>query len=713
MLHSKNRGMITIHNISTLIVLLFILCHRCLANEVLRPQSFHDIGSDTTVEEAVRVEGAIVAWADLKAIRRDFPALRKRSDDQIKEWLLDNFAYMGSEQSKLDGIRNTKIPLDPKSKKRAFRPYGWDRSAVLEAHGPDGQVIGLVDIKGFGHGARTISKVESQVREYEWSKNTPAYLNKLRTRYHSDGLMSFGEGIAETYRQQGVQRLFEMSGLNLETVESYAIIMLPFDILKENGAKIPAALYIRQAHSGRESGSIVPANIYIDRAGGMQKTSRGSAVDFGGVMISDARLRSNFMTSDGGKDSRKANAWKSAHQTAKEFAMKKTPNLIQKHLDAILAPIQSAYETSATKRAYDRFSFARTDFINALAAKGLSSSEIEPLYKDWLHRQPFYNQNIENGLKTDDIDMKVEWIKTLHGRDDAESLAILERAKSYLGSLGAYALHGRTDTRSLDLIRRLLKSPEPSMRRYAAEALKGRKDEASLRMIAKLIKNPEENALVKRASFDALRGRPDKKSLALIQELLSSHDLAIRQATAEALVGRTDHASLPIIEALLNDPDLAVRRSAAAALEGRNDNLSLSVAERLILNPEEDAIVQRHAIKALDRRTDRKSLKIIGTLLESQDASVRMHAIKALAGRTDDASLELISKALKDSNPIVSETALEVFETRTDHSARALAQKFLGTKTDPQMRFRFMKIAHPRAGCGPLHQVVSNVLRSL
>lgn len=363
----------------------FSFCNLTDANQIIRPRNPKELISDShyleqSVDHALRLKGAEVAWANHAAIRRDFPSISHYSNSQIEQWLLDNFAYISQEQIKLDNIRNTPIPFDQNQQpKMIIRPHGWNRAAIIESFDAQEKTIGLVDVKGIGHGKRTSAKIEAQVREFKevTIKNDTDALNRLRIRDHSDGLMSFGEAVAEVTRQSAVQRIFEMEGLavlGLETVESYAIIALPFDILKKDGESIPAALYLRQAHTGRRQYLYVPESIYIDHFGGRQQTDLSAAVDFGGVIIKDPRLKDNFgfieETKDpyatAKEDAQKTKPWIWGHEVAKSWK-NGDKQAVYRHVGEMLKPIESVYQASSEVTDYNNHSAKITEYFNRLA----------------------------------------------------------------------------------------------------------------------------------------------------------------------------------------------------------------------------------------------------------------------------------------------------------------------------------------------------------
>ncbi|HLE10921.1 MAG: hypothetical protein A2504_09275 [Bdellovibrionales bacterium RIFOXYD12_FULL_39_22] len=348
--------------ISKFLLIAYSITGIIYANEFVRPNSPFDYATQSalTVENTHAVSGVKVAWANYEALRRDFVILRNYSNDQIDKWLLKNFSRIGADQPLLNNIRNSPIPIDESAPKAvAYRPANWRRSAALEALDDDGNIVGMVDIKGFGHGAQsefvyndgTRSEIPSsnsaykQVEEAKKLQGKIDALNKLKVRGHSNGLMSLGEAIAEMIREQAISKIFKHSASGLEAVESYAILKLPFNILKEDGQEEPASLYLRQANEGRNSGLFTPSFAYRDRSGKFQYTSSGSAIDFGGATFEEieiARLWGESILQQPGKwDPQKTKPWEYAHDTAWAYAKQGNRQIIETHRQEMLSEIDN------------------------------------------------------------------------------------------------------------------------------------------------------------------------------------------------------------------------------------------------------------------------------------------------------------------------------------------------------------------------------------
>ncbi|MEW6215964.1 MAG: hypothetical protein AB1478_12305, partial [Nitrospirota bacterium] len=378
-----------------------------LANEHFRPIDISEIDPNSTVEYANRIEGLSandVVFLDREAINRDFPQLRGLSDQEVKELLIRDFGYIGSDQHNLSGIRSSEFRIKTSDQRPAYRPNGWNRAALLEVRDPSGNPIGLIDVKGIGHGNRTSELVRSQVERFRDARGNENIINILRTRDHSDGLMSLGEAIAETTRQRAAQMLFNTSVvpnrvnyIPLETVETYAVIRLPFDILKDNNTRIPAALYLRQAHVGRNDMLNVPESIYVDIHGDRQMTRTGTAVDFGGVMIQDQRVLPNFRANNGSLDPQKSNAWIWGHETAEAIADGRIRNF-NDHLHEMIGPLLAGYEQNS--REHRQISETVARFVQEQRSNGLSLDEIVERLAEWRRTQPFILNYAEATLKS-------------------------------------------------------------------------------------------------------------------------------------------------------------------------------------------------------------------------------------------------------------------------------------------------------------------------
>jgi len=719
------------------------------ANEWVRPHSPLDYPETArlTAEVAKPVSGVRVAWVNYEAIKRDFPALKNNSHRQIEAWLLRNFSFIGEDQPSLDNIRNTTIPSDStRTSKLAYRPEDWKRSAVLEAHDDAGRTLGLVDIKGFGHGAQSGDAVSKQVQR--WRGATPEQVDLLRIADHSDGLMSLGEAIAEMTRQQAAQKIFERSQTGFETVESYAILSLPFDIMKDGGKKIPAALYLRQAHEGRNSGLRVPAFAYQDHHGKFQYTSTGSAVDFGGVTFEDPALDSHWGRVDAAVkwDAQKTKPWVWAHDAANAYAKTHDGAIIEAHRQDMLGSVDQWMEKhpewfgkAMTAQSPSQLARAWSEEHAALPFAERKRQYIDEVAR----RKPL--AGIREALQSKIPTIRLRHgVEPLLGRSDPEALVLLEqalgdsdawvRAKA-VEALGfcqsdaadpiltrllqhpdpdmranlATALLYKNDARSFRLLKQLTQDPSPVVRSNAVKALAGHTQSEALDLIAAAQKgtSPRERKAAARALF----GRKDERSLSLIETALRDADTEIQMAGLEALRGRSDPKSLAmLLPYLKTNRTPEYREAATKALYGRKDAASLSVIAKLL--DDADHAIRQDAIWALIGRHDEGVVALLSRAAQDKDMAVRAAVLRALKGRGDAASLQILEAMLKEPVEWLRSEACLVLGQRTDEAAKALQQKLLADPTlSPGLRgqLRFSLAQRPATGC--LSHIVSTFLQ--
>jgi len=323
-----------------------------LSNQNFRPTAPAHLGG-VEQDRFVEVQGAKVAWANYDALRRDFPSLKGMNETEIDKWILKNYSFISETQLSLQGIRNSQIAKTERTKV-GYRPYSYNRAAVLTANDSAGdlnQSQEMVDIKGIGLGSK--EKADQQIRQ---ASERPDSLDTLRTKDHSDGLMSLGEAIAEVTRQTAVQMLFDMENVKnrtaYETIESYFVISLPFEILKDGNRRIPAALYGRQVNWSRVKFYKSPTSIYRDKYGGKQNDGFGAAIDFGAVLVNDPRLAKNFGSDDPSKeidiktfDAQKSKPWLWGHETAEAFYYRNDQDVVRRHVNEMLSPIKAEWES--------------------------------------------------------------------------------------------------------------------------------------------------------------------------------------------------------------------------------------------------------------------------------------------------------------------------------------------------------------------------------
>ena len=220
--------------------------------------------------EIVKLSNAQVVLADYELLKKDFPALSGKSDQEIDRWLLDNVGYVAKTQAK-QSVVNTDIPVTGESAK-ALRPEDYGRALVFKDQSPDDSTtqIGLIDVKGAG-------------------------AKKPKKGHHSNGLSTLGEAVREFTYENMVRDVLEDSGEGYHTVGSYAVIDPGFDVVHDDGSRSRAGFYLRQAHRRNhveyleESKSIKLAKTFmkygIDVDGNIQATTGNEIMDFGHYVV--------------------------------------------------------------------------------------------------------------------------------------------------------------------------------------------------------------------------------------------------------------------------------------------------------------------------------------------------------------------------------------------------------------------------------------------
>ncbi|HLE01522.1 MAG TPA: HEAT repeat domain-containing protein [Bdellovibrionota bacterium] len=608
------------------------------ADEYYRPDEPVDLPANTVRDEMVRIKEAKVAWADHAVLRRDFPTLRQKTNAEIEQWILDQFAYVSRTQLDLSDVRSAAIPADLSRTRQGFRPPDYNRAAVLEA----GAGQGFVDVKGVGHPEGNAGYVASQQELARTSAGDPFKMKQLRTQGHSDGLMSLGESIAEVTRQRSAQRLFDLrnaaTGSNFQTVESYFIISTPIEILKEGEQTIPAAIYGRQSHIGRVTGLKVPDDIYTDPFGKKQASSFGTAVDFGGVLIEDRRLNSNFgaFPEADSKNPQASKAWVWGHETAEAYQKRGDTKAIYRHIEEMLAPIEGDWKQLPVARALERLQNPGArgpepkPFLDRIAAlifegpenyrgpafetlvgrrdrKSLAILEKALLSKTLSisqraavglckHRHPEAASIVLKYFTKDAPDWMIHAFSTnLVGRNESEWLPVLRRGLS-LNTNVAMALEGWTTPESLDLFRMVMAGDDFVARSRAVDALGGRSDPASFALLERAFKDPERDVRV--AAARALLKRPDREVPNLTRKWLNGPDIDVRRTLAGYLPGSKNPGVIQVLCESFNHEDGEVIWKLSSGLRLLPEEFRVEVLEAALRSKHMAA--RKHAMEILE-----------------------------------------------------------------------------------------------------------------
>ncbi len=210
------------------------------------------LASRTPHKEAkmVRVP-ARVLLADYTLLRKDFPFLKEQTDEEIDQWLVEQFAWMAFSQTELGPPRGVQTPTKviPGQVRTGLRPFRYGRALIVPAFpvSPQDSTVTisstptdtlLLDLKGAG--------AHSPIRAGQES--------------HGTGLMSQAEAIREFAYEKLVSAIFDsqsketrqshMSSYGLEptVLPNYAVLGLNFRVYAPPGLQMPAALLLRRSH---------------------------------------------------------------------------------------------------------------------------------------------------------------------------------------------------------------------------------------------------------------------------------------------------------------------------------------------------------------------------------------------------------------------------------------------------------------------------------
>ncbi len=332
------------------------------ANDRFRPERPEEMPYGTRVEDTLSVPGTKAIFVNFRAMRRDFPGLSKLSDRQIVEFVESHFNRIGSRQPRLDGIRQTPIPVDRSAAPlQGFRSPGAYRSLHFFVPSPDaesaasGETIN-VDLKGSGFGPISDGEILEMLkihREAMGAKDPELRrkrLDELVDSAHSDGL-SDHTSIAELTRLEALQKLADIR--NFETrsdhqvSEVYFLLRYPFDILRSGGQKVPAIAIGRQTSFGRTlfdtSKRRIPDDLYRDKKGLKQRTFSNAAIDAGGMLITGEPLRENFGLHPGGHEERTETFKPVTYAKETADALGHAPYSVYAHLEQMLAPVMDRW----------------------------------------------------------------------------------------------------------------------------------------------------------------------------------------------------------------------------------------------------------------------------------------------------------------------------------------------------------------------------------
>lgn len=302
-----------------------------------------------------RLRDAQLVWVDYPGMRTDYPQLASFTDAQIDEWILANFARVSEYQLRLQGIRTTEIPVYEDDVVEWVVPMHYNRAALAEAK-IDGETIGLIDLKGPGH--TRANDVQEQVTAFQ--EGDDAAKHAVQTEHHNNGVVTIGEGIAETTRELATRYAgyihSAQTGERVHTAQSRFLIMTPYRVLGDGGGR-HGAIYGRRP-VWRTNNAMVddhlgfPFPTVNSSTKGTQHGLFDEIVDFGDVKVEWPSVQNQFGMFDPGHNwsARDSKGWKWAHETgdAVENALVTGSEdgraIFSRHLDDMVGPVRWEWE---------------------------------------------------------------------------------------------------------------------------------------------------------------------------------------------------------------------------------------------------------------------------------------------------------------------------------------------------------------------------------
>ncbi len=228
-------------------------------------KSIEDLMQGEVKKETVSAcSGAQVILANYELLQHDFPCLSLENlekvnpelkavtgkaktlmvKDLIDQWLIRHTCFVSENQTTQEYV-NTKIHLTGE-KVEAYRPVLYGRALVFsllnnyKGLGIDAEAMGyedgLLDVKGTG--------LESGKEHHFYD--------------HGNGLLTLAEAFLEYTYQQLVEAAFRHSGSHFETLPTYGIIKLGFNVKNTGGIAGPAGLLVRRAQRRPENPGGLP-----------------------------------------------------------------------------------------------------------------------------------------------------------------------------------------------------------------------------------------------------------------------------------------------------------------------------------------------------------------------------------------------------------------------------------------------------------------------
>lgn len=179
---------------------------------------------DYATLEVHRANNATISYINIELLRTDFPQLNQKSDDDIRGWVIDNYAYVSKHANDNAEIHHSGISVNPEDNRQAVVPHTYGRAFLLEAK--DGNA--LIDMKGIG-----VTYVEKNKRTGQVELN-PSRVTFEEGANHQNGLMTQGESLFEANAGETLQGLIGKDGKGAN--QTYFILNLGAEVYQREHA---------------------------------------------------------------------------------------------------------------------------------------------------------------------------------------------------------------------------------------------------------------------------------------------------------------------------------------------------------------------------------------------------------------------------------------------------------------------------------------------
>jgi HEAT repeat protein len=265
---------------------------------------------------------------------------------------------------------------------------------------------------------------------------------------------------------------------------------------------------------------------------------------------------------------------------------------------------------------------------------------------------------------------------------------------------GWFWLRGLRPARFAELVKPLVRCPDPGLRRAVVTAIARLGQKESLPFVVDCTKDrhwevrraaldalvqiagrralpvvrgciSDDAWLLRRSAVDSISQLGDRDSLPLVRACLLDENPVVRRAAVRALVHLADTDSLPLVRACLLDGDPGVRRAAGAAL-GRLDK---KAALGIFRNRTGDEGPRAAAQDAAHPGSTDSTVFLERARLRDQDPSRRLTAVRAIAQSADLGAAPLLRERLADDDWRVREAAIAALVQLADKESLAMMRQ--------------------------------------